>query len=179
MRYRYLTALAIPLLFGCGSNAASTTTSPPVVSAAPTKSPSSALTGFGATDAAWNAHHTADTDFAVGAAYNPDPNLPKINGHTGAHYVATNHSNGRVLGYMMNFTSGTSVATAKTSVLQEFPADASIIWFAVRDSCAQLEVKSAMLGAELGDPQIGDPDGLAFVEVDTVHSDGTATYDPN
>ncbi len=144
---------------------------------APTASPSPAIIGFGATDASWNAHHIAASDFAPGAAYNPDQNLPKINGYAGARYVATNHSNGRVLGYMMNLMPGTTVAAAKASVLQEFPSDASVIWFTARDSCAQLEVKSAILGAVLGDPNIGAPDGMAFVELDTEHSDGTASYD--
>lgn len=174
-----LSALFIPLLFACGSSTAGSGTPTPTATTVPTASARPAIIGFGATDASWNAHHTADSDFAPGAAYDPDTNLPKINGHTGARYVATNHSNGRVLGYMMNLMPGTAVDGAKASVLQEFPSDALVMWFAVKDSCAQLEVKSAILGAVLSDPKIGDPDGMALVELDTVHSDGSASYDPN
>lgn len=174
---RALIASVIPLLFACGATTSSATSNP-AASTAPTASPAPVITGFGATDAAWNAHDTADSDFAPGAAYNPDPNLPKINGHTGARYVATNHTNGRVLGYMMNLMPGTTLDAAKATVSQEFPSDASFVWFAARDTCAQLEVKSATLGAALSDLKIGDPDGLAFIELDTEHSEGTASYDP-
>ena len=156
MKHRLVIALAIPLL-ACGSTAPTSTAPTPTASVvatatatatakatatqAPTASPSPDITGFGATDASWNAHHTADLDFAPGAVYDADANLPKINGHTGARYVATNHSNGRVLAYSMNLMPGTTIVAAKASLLTEFPLDASFLWFSVKDTCAQLEVK--------------------------------------
>lgn len=175
---------AILLIAACGSSSpatseAATPTATPKALATTTSPPADAITGFGATDASWNAHHTADTEFAPGAAYNPDPNLPQVNGHTGAHYVATNHTDGRVLGYTMNLMPDTGITEAKASVISEFPSDASIVWFGVKDSCAQMEVKSAILGFALKDPAIGDAGGLAFVELDTVRSDGSSTYDAN
>ena len=175
----FLLGLAAVILVGCGSSE-----SAPTAQATPSKAtglpstastPSAAddITGFGATDADWSAHHTEDKAFAPGAVYDPDPRV-----YSGARYVAVNHSNGRVLGYTMNFVPS-PVSAVKSEVLKEFPSDASILWFSVRDTCAQFETKSAKLGGALGPPAIGDPDGMVFVEVYDVHSNGTSTYDAN
>jgi hypothetical protein len=144
---------------------------------APTAAPAPVLVGFGATDAVWNANHTADSDFAPGAVYNPDPNLPTINGHTGAGYVTVQHTHGQVLGYGMNLLPNTGIEAAKATTMGEFPGDAAILWFMVKDTCAQMEVKSPAVGSALSDPTIGDSLGLVFIELDTVHTDGTASYD--
>jgi len=58
---------------------------------------------------------------------------------------------------------------------QEFPADATVLWYAVKDTCAQMEVKSAALGKVLG--QFGDPEGQVFVELYSVQPGGNAIYD--
>lgn len=96
------------------------------------------------------------------------------------------HSNGRVLGYTMNLAPGTTEAVAKETVLREFPTDASILWYTVNPAgsaqaangaCGQMEVKSAELGLALSDPAIGDAEGMAFIELSTVSSDGSSGYD--
>lgn len=176
----FVLGLAAVILVGCGSSG-SAAISPATLNKATgspstTSSPSSAaedITGFGATDAVWSAHHTEDKAFAPGAVYDSDPSV-----YSGARYVAVNHSNGKVLGYTMNFAPS-PVSVVKAAVLKEFPSDASILWFSVRDTCAQFETKSAKLGAVLSTPAIGDPEGMAFIEVYHVHSDGTSAYDAN
>lgn len=171
-------AILAVLAAACGGSPSATTavsTPTPRRSAPPTSLASAGpiVTGFGATEAAWNSNHTADSKYAPGAVYDPDPNV-----RSGDRYDATMHTDGHVLGYTMNLPAGTTVDAAKAAVLREFPSDASIIWFVARDSCALLEVKSALLGSALGDPKIGDAEGMALIELDTVHPDGTSSYDP-
>lgn len=177
MRHLML-GLAAVILVGCGSSestptAQTTPTKPPASSLASPTPAADGIVGFGATDAAWTAHHTEDKAFAPGAVYDADPSV-----YSGARYTAVSHSNGRVLRYTMNFAPS-PVSIVKAELLKEFPSDASILWFSVRDTCAQLEIKSAKLGGALSDPAIGDPDGMAFAEVYDVHGDGTSTYDAN
>ncbi len=129
------------------------------------------LTSFGATDSAWNAHHTADSRFAAGAAYDQDSSLPPVNGHTGARYYAVQHSGGRVLGYYMAFPPGTPITAARGAALREFPPDTVVLWFAIRPTCAQEEVTSRTLGTALGATA-----DQVLVEFDTSLLGGSATY---
>jgi hypothetical protein len=126
---------------------------------------SSPITGFGATDAAWNRAHQADHVFAPGAAYDPDPSLPKVNGHTGDHYYAVIHENGHVLAYGYRFRPQ-SMASVKALVLRtEFPTDARVVWFISRvGNCALMLVQSSTLAHALGGKAIGDKKGTALVE---------------
>jgi hypothetical protein len=142
----------------------------------PGRSFASSVTGFGATDAAWNGAHTEDHDFAPGAVYDADPSLPQVNGHEGAHYVGVIHGSGHVISYDYMFNNR-SIANARSDVLRtQFPADAKVAWFAVRGTCAQMMVTSATLAKTLVSKAIGDTDGSAFVEF----SSGAAedSYDP-
>jgi hypothetical protein len=124
----------------------------------------SSVTGFGATDAAWNSAHTAVSGFAPGSVYDADPSLPKVNGHEGTHYVGVIHENGRVVSYDYMFTNR-PIAMARSDVLRtQFPHDAKVAWFAVKSTCAQMMVTSATLAKALSSKAIGDKDGSAFVE---------------
>jgi hypothetical protein len=138
------------------------------------------VVGFGATTADWNAHHVATTDsgLAAGCCYNPDSTLPRVNGHVAYRYFTVNPTNDRVMNYLMDLHPGTTIAQAKAEMLREFPSDASVLWFAVKDTCAQMEVQSATLGKVFATPAIGDPKGEVFVEVYTVQAGGDAIYDP-
>jgi hypothetical protein len=64
-----------------------------------------------------------------------------------------------VLNYLMRFQA-TAIDDAKRQALAEFPTDTTIVWFATKDTCAQMEVKSPSLGKALSDPTIGDAQGL-------------------
>jgi hypothetical protein len=120
------------------------------------------VTGFGATDEAWNVSHTPDGNFAPGAVYNEDPSLPEVNGHTGAQYTEVLHEDGRVVGYDYHLHSE-PIAAAKTDVLSsQFPPDAREAWFAVKGTCAQMLVRSATLARVLGGKGIGDSSGGAL-----------------
>jgi len=91
-------------------------------------------------------------------------------------YYAVIHEAGRVLEYSMRFSPGIPITTARTVVMQEFPPDATTRWFAIKDTCAQLEVKSRTLGRALATPTIGASDGEVIIEFDTVQSNGEAVY---
>jgi hypothetical protein len=108
------------------------------------------VTGFGATDAAWNSSHTADPHSLPGTAYDPDPSLPKVNGGVADRYYAVQHEGGTVTQYEYRFAN-VPIAAAKAGVLRtEFPLDAKIKWFAVKRGCAQMMVTSKTLGRGLG-----------------------------
>jgi hypothetical protein len=133
-----------------------------------TSHPSVELTGFGATEAAWKAHHRADDRFTSGSAYDPDPSLAR-NGdqRNNDRYYDVQPFGGHITDYETRFPSGTGIAEAKQSVLaSEFPQDARITSFKRRSSCAQMVVKSATLGTQ----------GPAFVELSS--GAGGDQYDP-
>jgi hypothetical protein len=122
------------------------------------------ITGFGATNAAWNQTHVQDPNSAPGAAYDPDPSLPNVNGHTAARYYAVIHEDGHVLGYEYRFHP-LPISLVKALVLLEFPSDVHVVWFrAVGASCAQMLVRSPTVGRALGTKKIGDPKGVALIE---------------
>jgi len=104
-------------------------------SSAPSSS-SNTVTALGATTAAWASAHTADSKFPPGIVYDADSSVP-----AGAQYSGVMHQNGHVLSY-----------------------DFKIVWFLSKPTCAQMLVKSAMLGKELAAKSVGDPTGTAFVE---------------
>jgi hypothetical protein len=134
------------------------------------------LTGFGATVEAWNANHTADSDFDPGSVYDPDPSLPSLNGHTGATYVEVNPQDDRVVSYDIH-TTGLSESAAVARALQELPSDASKLWGVNKGTCYQAELASDSLGQALP-ADLGDPDGEVFAEITTLAQDGTtAAYD--
>jgi hypothetical protein len=174
------------LLSGCGSSATTTgttTLAPSTTASAPpakkragsrASAQSAGVTGFGATDAAWNSAHTPDSQFASGEVYKADPSLPSINGNVGAAYTQLLHQDGHVLGYDYGFHS-VPISQARALVLRtEFSGDAKVLWFVTKGSCAQMMVQSKTLGEALGSHAIGDAAGTAQVEFG---SGAGTTYD--
>jgi hypothetical protein len=168
-------------LAACGGNSEHGTPA----SQAPTKSPvatksktatqpSDGLTGYGATDAAWNAHHKMDTrpGMIVGAAYDVDPALAREgDSDSNARYYGVVHEGGRVDQYQMRFARGTTVAEARQSVLaSEFPSDARIVRFRTLDSCAVMTVRSKRFKPSHG--------LLPTAAVEFVSGADGASYDP-
>lgn len=148
------------------------TTAPPTVVATTPSVAAPALSGFGATDAEWNATHTDDLTAKVrGVAYDHDPTF---GGGVSDKYLEVQHENGRVLAYTLNFHHGTSLATAQREAAAELPADAATVWSATKDGCQQTEMTSKTLGLALADPAIGDPTGEVNIEFAT-----GLGYDPN
>lgn len=136
--------------------------------------PTDPLTGYGATRAAWDANHTEDPRAAPGAAYDQDPNLAVDGDYTYDDKYFGVSNDPRITVYQMRAAPGTSISEAKSLALAEFPADATISWFQVRDTCAQMMVHSATLAQYAGDV---DPSGTGLIEF----SSGSAadSYDPN
>jgi len=114
---------------------------------------------------------------APGCCYNPDPTLPLLNGQVGYKYVVVEHQNGRVLRYQVDLHPHTTIDEAKAIALAEFPPDTSVLWFTVKDTCADMEIQSRTLGKALSAPAIGDPQGQALVELYTAQPSGSAVYD--
>ena len=104
----------------------------------------SEVTGFGATTAAWNAHHVADDRFDPGAAYDPDPSLARGGDERfDDRYSGVDHTGGTVENYEMRFPPSTGVQEATQFVLaSEFPPDAKVVWFRRLGTCAQMFVYS-------------------------------------
>lgn len=144
--------------------------SPPSSQAPP---PPVALTGYAATLDAWEATHKPDPDFAPGTVYNPDPSLPKVNGHTGAKYTTVFPLGGRVTNYTVNFAP-TSLEGAQAIIAGELPPDAHILWTNRVGTCVQVEYGSATVHAALGNTEVGD----ALAEYSDVRPDGTSTPGP-
>lgn len=138
---------------------------------ATTGNSSVSLSGYGATQAAWNADHTEDSNFAASTSYDPTSGLG--NGYTDK-YTSVLWIDGRALSYQIGFPDGTSISSAVSTVMHEFPGDATILWQQENTSdaanvCYQMEIHSPTLGSAL------DSDGNAFIEFQTVETSDTNT----
>jgi hypothetical protein len=145
--------------------------------AATTAQETPSITGFGATDAAWNGAHTEDTNYNHEAAYNPNPALPEgPGGHPGDEYIAVAHTNGRVTRYEYVFASE-SAKQAQAAILREqFPADASVFRYEVLDTCAIVLVRSPTLAQALGLPA-GTP--VAQIGLEKTTATGEEPFNPS
>lgn len=170
MRSRLLPAGAVVLvLAGCSSNSSRPAAAPAShaaagVAASTTPSaatvPADGLTGFGAAQSAWDAHHTADPNAIGSGVYNPDPALPKTNdGQVDDDYIGVTADAGRVNAYFLRF-SARSTADALAKVKAELPPDATltapVLTAGLADSkCLILTATSARVGKALGGPSGG------------------------
>lgn len=129
------------------------------------------LHSYGATLADWNETHTEDNGFTPNTTYDPTGGLG--NGYTDK-YTAVLWLGGRALGYQMGFPNNTSIAAAKSLVMQEFPDDATTVWQQQNNSdpsnvCYQMEVHSPTLANVL------QSNGDVFVEFQTIATSDTST----
>ncbi|MBV8162496.1 MAG: hypothetical protein JO265_16380 [Acidimicrobiia bacterium] len=143
-----------------------------------TTTPASApVTEFGATDQVWDSRHKPAPGLKAGTAYDPDPSLPPLNGQVAPRYTFVVHDKGRVVQLVEELPAGTAIDQARGFAMQELPSDATVLWFAVKDTCAQLEAQSTALAQAL--PANGDGAGFALVEFTTVEPNGVQDYKPN
>lgn len=183
MRATPLIAAAVLLLAGCSSSASKPAAAPAVqppttsggataitsqvpatTSAAHSTTPPAStattaaakdLTGFGATQGAWDAHHTADSGKTAAGFYNPDPALPKTtDGQINDDYSAVTADNGRVDAYFRAFTARPTAAALQL-VKAELPADAVlskpvVTTGATGSKCLILTATSQAVGKVLG-----------------------------
>jgi hypothetical protein len=168
---KMLLAAAAPIAIGlalivvaCGTGSSGKAESKPNTSTTTRSGPENEVTGFGATNEAWESAHTQVPGFAEGAVYDADPSLPKVNGHTGTRYSLVEHDDGFVLSYMYSFTAR-SISAARADVLRtQLPSDARVVWFKKRGRCDQMMVRSATLAQSLGPMPVGDKYGTVVVE---------------
>jgi hypothetical protein len=147
---------------------------PPAQDTATSAASTDGLTAFGAADGAWDAGHRVDTRFAPGSAYDPDLSVGTPD-HDDRYY-AVMHNHGRIVGYSMRMPNRTPIVLAKQIVLREFPSDVQTRWFAVKDSCAQMAVRSLTLTNALAASQ--GPVGDVLITLDTDTPQGPL-YDPS
>jgi hypothetical protein len=147
------------------STAAESPKSTPSIPAAsqPASAPSSPNgAGYGATEAAWAAAHTSDKDFTEGSAYDRDPSLGEVEGHTAARYTGVDHKGGRIAGYTYHFPSSPIDAAKRGVLSSQLPRDTHVVAFAARPTCGVMIVRSATLTRQLR-PIVGHPAELTYV----------------
>ena len=156
-------------------NSASTTAETP--STTTTGIPNSAgvgngLTGFGASVAQWNAHHSSDG----GTDYGPTFSLLSGSQHE---WTAATPSGGRIVGYTRAMPQGTSIAAAKQAILDELPSDATTGLYQIETNCAIWGLQSSTITAVLGPQPWGDTQGQIGVVLYSLDSGGNKFFDPN
>lgn len=175
------------------SSTSKTTVSTATKNTAPTKSQTSKpsqptqpaapiLTAFGALRTNWDAHHTADKRYADGSSYNPNPALSEDGSSSfDDQYYTINWIGGRAINYQMRFLHQQPTAVTKTAVMQEFPADTTVLWEQAETSdptnaCYAFEISSPTLARALNDS--GDVMVELFTEP-TPDSSYNSYYNPS
>lgn len=156
------------------NSSATIQTSQPTATKPPTLAPQVTIKGFGATQSDWNQNHTQDSRYATNGVYNPTAGLGPDDRHNAKYYLVST-AEGRITSYTMRFPNGQLLSASTLESMQEFPSDATVLWQQNKDTCTQMEIKSATLGSVLGSKAIGDPEGMVFIELYTSHSDATDT----
>jgi hypothetical protein len=105
---------------------------------------SGGLTGFGATRAAWNAHHSRDVGYASGCCF-----FPK-NSDGSDRYITLEYQSGRVASYEMLFKPAVPRAVALSELHRDVPSDARRVWDVKRATCEFVEYRSRALKAATG-----------------------------
>ncbi len=122
---------------------------------------------LGATDANWNATHTMDRNYDVGAAYDPMEGLS--NGATDR-FSSVIHSEGHVTSFYLAFPPNTSIRQAVDKAMSVVPRDATHGPVITHAECATITIHSATLQAALG-----SPDSKAFFGEGTSYNPAAVT----
>jgi hypothetical protein len=133
------------------------------------------LTGFGATVAAWDAAHSADTSANLQAGCCFD-RVKGLGYGARDRFILVSGDSGIIDGYEENFAEGTSIGRAKKIVAQSFPSDMTTMWERKLRTCYQWQVTSPTLASILGAPKIGEPSGDVFIEFDSDNASLHPTY---
>ena len=139
--------------------------------ASPALRPPEKLTGFGASEQSWNQTHkrVADTN-----SYDADDSLPAVEVHH-ARYASVEMVQGRVVGFVMVFHSGTPIAEARQQVMLQLPHDAVVVKFSEEARCAQMEAQSSTLARALDSL---DAEGRVYVHFVSANPDLSWGYNP-
>ncbi|WP_375490207.1 hypothetical protein [uncultured Jatrophihabitans sp.] len=191
---------ALLALAGCSSSVSGSHPSRPSSSTAARSQtasayPSDHLTGFGATRAAWNAHHEPATDPSLdkGCCYGPDVAAPDNGGTASTWNVAASGDTGALISNLThNFASHTSAATALATITaDDLPSDAQQTAQATQGVCATWVYRSASLAASgtglgadvsvtlYGPIDAATGDNIAYTSSNVTQAIETAGSDPN
>lgn len=101
-------------------------------------------------------------------------------GHT---YQFTNvdEAGGVVDIYQENFRNGTTVQQVERALEQSLPANVGrpkLVVGNIGGSCGLINVTSRTLGGELGNPKIGDPQGVVGIELQDLSASHTSVFNP-
>ncbi len=121
------------------------------VAACGSSTPSANLTGFGATNAAWDAAHKRVALYAGLPAYGPTVDTPQ---GPVPQFIQVQSQSGRIWQYIEVLPEGTSLAAAQKAARANLPSDVVVKSFVTATSCAFWNLTSAELGAVLGSPQV-------------------------
>ncbi len=178
-------------LAGCGSaesheavetehaEAVATVTATSTAATTSTDHQQPALTGYGATNTAWNETHTEVAGYAHEAVYNPNSSLPEVDGREGDEYGDVRHSDGHVIGYEYHFVRKSSVAARREILAEQFPPDATIYDDEMLGTCELMLIKSRTLVRALGLPT--STVAAAQIDLETGHdeNDQEQPFDPS
>jgi hypothetical protein len=144
-----------------------------------TDPPNPNITGFGATDEAWNGTHTEDTNYDHEAAYNQNSSLPEGEGYD--EYGDVKHTNGRVTGYEYHFNDESASEAKQTILAEQFPHDARIFDDETLPKCELMLVRSPTLVQALGEHGNPATVPVAQIELETGHdeNDEEQPFDPS
>jgi hypothetical protein len=103
------------------------------------------LTEFGATQAAWRAHHTPDPRYANGCCY-----LPRQRDGTDRYYALDYSTGPHIDMFEMSFVPTYSVRLARQVVKFEAGPGARLVYDLKKADCEQIEYRSTLLTRAVG-----------------------------
>jgi hypothetical protein len=83
--------------------------------------------------------------------------------------------------YQENFRNGTTVQQVERALEQSLPANVGrpkLVVGNIGGSCGLINVTSRTLGGELGNPKIGDPQGVVGIELQDLSASHTSVFNP-
>lgn len=176
--------ILVVVLAGCGTTEKPEATSVPSAEAETTETITEAhttattadppqqqpsITGFGATDEAWNGAHTEDTNYEHEAAYNQNSSLPEGEGQD--EYGDVKHADNRVTGYEYHFEDESASEAKRAILAEQFPHDATIFDDETLPKCELMLIRSPTLARALGERGNPATVPVAQIELETGHDE--------
>lgn len=123
------------------------------------------LTGFGAPVGVWRNLHREDAQYSPGSSYDSN------------RFGGVSESEGRIMGFDVNFAPRTSRAAVMRQVASLLPADARVAWARTLLECLVFQMQSATLARALF-PRWSSSRGFLLVELNSVGSaSGSDSFD--
>ena len=97
-------------------------------------------------------------------------------------FTGVSITGGIVDGYTQAFLPGTTLASAKSQILQWMPTDAKMTAVTIDrngGSCAMVNISSPTLAKLFSAPKIGDPQGVVGIELGYIDANLNPVYNPD